>query len=329
MIRSIGAGKMIVDLLPAADLEQRLQVAQLQRDRVLLDHDRRVLQPLGGLELALGVDDLRAALALGLGLARHRPLHARRDLDVLHLDGGDLDAPWLGRLVDDLLEDRVDLLALREQLVEHVLPEHRAQRRLRVLRRRDHEVLDLHDRVFGRDDAEVRDGVDPHRHVVLGDDLLRRDVQRDRAEVDLDHPVDDRDQQEETRALRLGQQPAEPEDDPALVLARNLDRRDQEQDDEEEDDGERRETGVMARSLLVTVELEAVHRRRRERVRPARAPPSRAVRMPELAVDEDLAGCAHDGLGADDAGGPTDGRPAAHLHRFRQREHPEERRARA
>ena len=49
-------------------------------------------------------------------------------------------------LVDDLLEDRVDLVALGEQLVEQVLAEHRPQRRLRDLRRGDHEVLDLDDR---------------------------------------------------------------------------------------------------------------------------------------------------------------------------------------
>ena len=91
---------------------------------------------------------------------------------------------------------------------------------------------------FGVDDPEVRDGVHAHRHVVLRDHLLRRDVQRDRAQVDLDHPVDDRDQQEEARPLRLGEQAAEPEDDAALVLARDLDRREEEEDDEEDDDGE-------------------------------------------------------------------------------------------
>ena len=37
--RSIGAGKTIVVDVRRADLEQRLQVAQLERDRVLLDHD--------------------------------------------------------------------------------------------------------------------------------------------------------------------------------------------------------------------------------------------------------------------------------------------------
>ena len=60
----------------AADLEQRLQVAQLQRHRVLLDHDRGVLQPLGGLELAIGIDHFGTPFAFRLGLAGHRALHA-------------------------------------------------------------------------------------------------------------------------------------------------------------------------------------------------------------------------------------------------------------
>ena len=34
--------------------------------------------------------------------------------------------------VDDLLEDRVDLVALREELVEQVLAEHRPQRHLKI-----------------------------------------------------------------------------------------------------------------------------------------------------------------------------------------------------
>src|SRR4051794_10104575 len=188
----------------AADLQERLQVAQLQRDRMLLDHERRVFQPLRRLVLTLGVDDLRAPLALGLRLPRHGALHAARDLDVLHLDDRDLDPPRGGCLVDDLLQDGVDLVALRQQLVERVLTEHRAQGRLRDLRGRDHEVLDLHDRVLRLDDPEVRDRVHAHRDVVLRDHVLRRDVQGDRPQVDLDHPIDDRDEQEEAGALRIG-----------------------------------------------------------------------------------------------------------------------------
>src|SRR5437870_2826401 len=67
------------------------------RHRVAGD-DVGVVAELGrGLELALGVDDLRAPLALGLGLAGDRALHAARDLDVLDLDGRHLDPPWLGK----------------------------------------------------------------------------------------------------------------------------------------------------------------------------------------------------------------------------------------
>src|SRR5262249_4129101 len=51
-----------------AELEQGLEVAQLDRGRVLADDLGGVIEALGGLELALGVDDLRAALALGLRL---------------------------------------------------------------------------------------------------------------------------------------------------------------------------------------------------------------------------------------------------------------------
>ena len=71
-------------------------------------------------------------------------------LDVLHLDDRDLESPRCGfARVDDPLQDRVDLLALREQLVEDVLAEHRAQSRLRDLGGRDHGVLDVDDRCPG------------------------------------------------------------------------------------------------------------------------------------------------------------------------------------
>ena len=77
-----------------------------------------LLELLGGLELALGVDDLGPLLALGLGLAGHGPLHRVGQLHVLDLDDADLDAPRLCLLVDDLLEPLVDLVAVDEQLVQ-------------------------------------------------------------------------------------------------------------------------------------------------------------------------------------------------------------------
>ena len=52
--RSIGIGKTIVELFVRPDLEQRLQVAELHRDRLLGHHGSGVLELLGRLELALG-----------------------------------------------------------------------------------------------------------------------------------------------------------------------------------------------------------------------------------------------------------------------------------
>ena len=59
----------------------------------------------------------------------------------------------------------------------------------------------------------------------------------------MHHPVDERDEQEEPGALRVREQPAEPEDDAALVLARDLDGREEEQDGENENDGEHDQAG--------------------------------------------------------------------------------------
>ena len=66
-------GRVLVD----ADVEQRLQVAELERRRVLADDVRRLGELLGRLELAVGGDDLRAPLALGLRLARRSPAACR------------------------------------------------------------------------------------------------------------------------------------------------------------------------------------------------------------------------------------------------------------
>ena len=212
---------------------------------------RGVLEPLRGLVLALGVDDLRPPLALGLGLARHRPLHAARDLDVLDLDDRDLDSPR-ARSAPSMISWRIELIFSRSDSSSSSMCWPSTARSVVCA------ICDVATMKFsictiasfGVDDPEVRDRVHAHRHVVLGDDLLRRDVERDRAQVDPHHPVDDRNQEEEAGPLRLGQQPAEPEDDAPLVLARDLDRRDQEQDEEEEDDCEDDEAGGHGFRLL-------------------------------------------------------------------------------
>ncbi len=72
----------------------------------------------GGLAEAFRFQNLRALLALGLHLAGHAVDEIARRSDVLDLDARDLDAPGLGRGVDDVQKLRVDLVAVGEQLVE-------------------------------------------------------------------------------------------------------------------------------------------------------------------------------------------------------------------
>ena len=223
MKRSIGTGKIVVELRSEPTSISVCRKRSWIATGCLPIVAAACGELVGGLELALGRDDLRAPLALGLGLARHRPLHRLRDLDVLDLDRRDLDAPGLGLLVDDPLQLVVQAVALGQQRVELGAAEHRAQRRLRDLRGRQQVVLDLHDRVVRVHDAEVADGGHRGRHVVARDHLLRRDAERHRAQVDPHHPVDDRDQEDQARAL-LGDQAAEPEDHAALVLPQHPDR---------------------------------------------------------------------------------------------------------
>src|SRR5258705_266557 len=200
-----------------ADLDQGLQIAKLQRRRVSGDHVRRHAQLLGRLVFAFRRDHLRAPLALRLGLAGHRALHLGRQVDGLDLDRRDLDAPGLGVQVENLLELLVDLLALREQVVEIQLAERAAQRGLRELGGGVEEVLHLDDGLLRVDHAEVDHRGDLEADVVAGDHVLGRDVPRHRAQVHLHHPVDARDDPVEARALHLGEA-AEPEDDAGFVL---------------------------------------------------------------------------------------------------------------
>jgi hypothetical protein len=84
------------------DLDHGLQQPQLQRCGVAGHDIRRRSQALGGLVLAIGADDPGAALALGFGLPRHRPLHTLGQRDILDLHPLDPDAPRApGGLVDD------------------------------------------------------------------------------------------------------------------------------------------------------------------------------------------------------------------------------------
>ena len=141
---------------------QRLEV--LQRHRLLVDPRRRVEDPRqrlaealgpqdGRLALALGLEDLGLLLALGdvdrrlagalrLGddrapgpLGGEHPVHRVQDVarrgDLADLDARDLAAPALGDLVELRAQDLVDLVALREHVVEEDVADDGAQGRRR------------------------------------------------------------------------------------------------------------------------------------------------------------------------------------------------------
>ncbi len=62
------------------------------------------------------------------------------------------------------------------------------------------------------------------RDVVLGDDVLGRDVEGDRPQVDLHELVDDRDLPDEPGATRRVEQPAEAKEDRPLILPEDPDK---------------------------------------------------------------------------------------------------------
>jgi hypothetical protein len=72
---------------------------------------------------------------------------------------------------------------------------------------------------------------------------LRGHVQRHRAEIDPNHLVDDRDQEEKAGTLRRREKSAKPEDDTALVLPGDTDRGREDEDDDRDDGGDGDEPG--------------------------------------------------------------------------------------
>ena len=83
------------------------------------------------------------------------------DLHVRHLD-----TPGGGLLVEDGLDVGIKPLPLRQHIVQLVLAQYRAQRRLRQLAGGLKEVLYLDDGTFRVDHPEIQHRVHLHRHVV-------------------------------------------------------------------------------------------------------------------------------------------------------------------
>src|SRR5712692_5193755 len=203
------------------DLGERLQIAQLQRDRAVPHDLGRLGQPLRRLEFSLCRDHLGAPLALGLGLRRDRPLHILRQVDILELDQRDLDPPGLRLRVDNLLYLGVELLALAQEIVEFRLAADRSERRLRKLKRRIKIVAHLGHRARRIDHPKVQHRADLDRNVVARDYVLRRDLQRHRAQVDSHLGFENWDYEDYTRPA-IGHQPSEPENHRPLIFLQDL-----------------------------------------------------------------------------------------------------------
>ena len=204
-----------------AHVRQRLQVAQLHGAGAG-GHDLcRLDELLRGLQFALGVDDLGAPLPLRLGLAADGADHGLVEVHLLDFHVGDLDAPLLGLGVDDFLHVVVELVALRQHLVEVVLAEHRAQRGLGELAGGHVVVLDTDHRALRVHHPVVEHRVHVHGDVVLGNDVLARHVQGDHPQVHADELLDHRDDDDQAGAFHA-LEAAEEEDDPPLVLGHDL-----------------------------------------------------------------------------------------------------------
>ena len=139
-----------------------------------------------------------------------------------------------GLLIEDFLDVGVQPIALRQHLVELMLAEHRAQRRLRQLAGRRHEVLDPDDRPLRIDDAEIEDGVHLDRNIVARNHVLGRHAVHHDAQIDLHHLLREGNEEDQAGTFH-GAEAAEREDDAALIFPEDTDRRRKEDDREEHD----------------------------------------------------------------------------------------------
>src|SRR3954453_5004299 len=287
-------GRVLLD----ADFGQRLEITKLQRGRLRGENVSRIRQSLRRRELALGVNQLRPLLALGLGLLGHRAQHRLRQIDLLDFHVRHFHAPRLRVLVEDGLDARVERVAMREELVELDFAEDGAKRRLRKLRRLIAIVEHFDDGAPRLDHAQENDRVHFQRDVVARDDVLRRNFERFLPQRHAHDAIDRREHQKNAGSLRLGEQTAETEDHAAFVLGEDFDRAEKVETDDDDDDEQTEIQGALRADAWIVLllgglpyrfnsEMQAVHARH-----PHSSPlRDRAAcdRVPQLPVNEDFA----------------------------------------
>ena len=95
----------------------------------------------------------------------------------------------------------IDLVPLGQQIVEFSLAANAAQRGLGQLAGGVEVVLDGDNGFHRVDHPEIDHRAHLDRDVVAGDDILRRNIHGHQPQADLLHPVEDRDQDDESRAF--------------------------------------------------------------------------------------------------------------------------------
>jgi hypothetical protein len=226
---------------PGGNFNQGLQVTELQGSRIPADHVSGIGQALRRFEFTLRMDDFGSPLTFRLGLLGDHALHLLGEVHVFHLDRRDLHAPRFCLLVKDELELTIDLFPLGQQIIKLTLTEDTAERGLGHHRRRMEVVLNLDNRSLLVDDTEINDGVDLHRHVIPGDDVLRRYVQGHGSQTDADHPIDEGHDDDETRTvatIEASRNATEPEDHGSFVFREDVDAQ---LDDDDHKDGDQQE----------------------------------------------------------------------------------------
>ena len=237
--------RLLAEPVGIGDLPDGLGLALGMEDRLLLD-TLCVEDP--GLPLSLGSGDGRLAVAVGLehhgstgSLGLHLLVHGVHDIggrvDALDLDTDDAHTPLVGRVIEHLSQLDVDGVAGGERRVEAHVADHVPQVGLGQLRDRQDEVGDVVDEPLGIGGLVVDDGIDRDGHVVLGDDLLGRDVDHLLAHVDPEQLLDDRDDHLEAR-VGGGLVATQLFDEPPLVGVHDLDGLHHKDEQDEGDDAQ-------------------------------------------------------------------------------------------
>src|SRR6187402_412367 len=221
------------------DLSESLQVAQLDRHGLCGEQGGSFDELGGGVELALGMDDLGAAFTLGLSLLGHGTQHVLRHVDLFHFNGDDLYAEGRGVAVDDGLHTAVQGVAMGEEFIEIDFAENTAERGLRKLEGLVDVVAHLDYGQHRIDHPQRQDGVDLERNVVAGDDILRWDLHRFLPETHTHDLVERTEDEDDTGAGGVLADAAQTEDNGPLILFQNLDGVDQVKRNDDAGDQER------------------------------------------------------------------------------------------